>query len=247
MRMRALMAAGLLAQWQADLDRAEVLLAEALTIARALADRPHEAEVLTWQASACWQEQADERGLGLCEQSLGLAHDLADERLIAFAQFNLGVGLRFARQTARAVTVLDESLRRYRTLGDVRYIAITSAMLGWATYEAGQFDRAAVILHDALRDLRAVGDQRFIRSSIRALAQIAHRQGRAGRAVRLFSAGEAMRVSLGMRQTERERAGSERLLAALREKLPTPDFEAAYAAGEAMSLDEVLAEIAPDR
>jgi tetratricopeptide (TPR) repeat protein len=242
-KMRALMSDGLLAQWQADLDSAEALLTEALAAARALSDRRHEAEVLAWLASAYWQKPALEQGLLLCEQSLSLSRELADDAMIAFALLNLGVGLRFAQQTARAVTVLDECLRRYRGLGDVRYIAIASAMFGWAMLEAGEHDRAAPILRGALRDLRVVGDQRFIRSSLRALAHIAHVRGEPRRAVLLFSAGEALRTALGMRHTQRESENSQRFLASLRAELTPAEFDETVAAGEAMTLDQVQAEI----
>jgi predicted ATPase/transcriptional regulator with XRE-family HTH domain len=242
-QMQALTAAGALAQWQADIECAEAQLGEALTAARFVADRRHEAEVLVWLSSAYWQKPDVERGLALGEEGLRLGRDLQDETVIAFALLNVGVGLRFARETARAVTVLDECLRRYRGLGDVRYVAIASAMLGWATLEAGQHDRAAEILRDALRDLRVVGDQRFIRSTLRALAQIARVRGEPRRAVQLFSAGEALRAVLGMRHTRREYENSQQFLASLRERLTPSEFDDARTAGEAMSLDQVLAEL----
>jgi non-specific serine/threonine protein kinase len=243
LRMQGLMAAGLLAQWQADLESAEALLTEALAAARTLADRRHEAEVLAWLASVCWQLPSIERGLLLAEESLRLGDELGDEAVIAFALFQFGVGLRFARETARAVTVLDQCLRRYRALGDVRYDAIASAMLGWAMLEAGEHDRAGAILREALLDLRVVGDQRFIRSTLRGLALIAHAQGEPRRAVLLLSAGEALRAALGMRHTQRERENSERLFIELRGQLTPSEFDDAYAAGETMNLDQVLATV----
>src|SRR5262249_4897913 len=129
MQMQALLAAGRLARWQVDIDRAETLLAEALTLARALDDRRAEGETLGWLSSVNREQGAFESSLTLGEASLRLGHAVADEEMIALSLFHLGIVLRHTHRTARALAILDECVGRFRRLGDVRYAAIAATML----------------------------------------------------------------------------------------------------------------------
>jgi tetratricopeptide (TPR) repeat protein len=241
--MQALITAGRLAHWQVDLDGAEALLTEALAIARELADRRSEGEALGWLASVHWQREEIEQGLTLGEACLRLGHEVADEAVIALALFTIGIALRYSRRTARALTVLDECVRRYRQLGDARFTAMASTMLGWAMLEAGELDRAAVVLRESALELRVVGDQRFFVYALRGLAHISHGRGEPRRALQLFGASEALRTSLGMRHSPINRAKDQVFVASLQQQLSAQEFGEAYAAGEAMSLDQVLADI----
>jgi predicted ATPase/transcriptional regulator with XRE-family HTH domain len=241
--MRARMAAGRLAQWQADLKTAESLLTETLAAARVLGDRHGEAETLGWLSAAYWQQDSVQRGLLVGEECLKLAHELADETLITFGLLNVGVASHRARETARAVTLLDECARRYRQLGDARYAAIASTMLGWALLTAGEHNRAGRILRENLVTLRVVGDQRFIVITLRNLAHIAQAQGEPRQAARLFAASEALREALAMDRPPQNQANDPIFRASLQEQLSASEFDEAYAAGETMTLDEVLADI----
>jgi predicted ATPase/transcriptional regulator with XRE-family HTH domain len=242
-RMRALMAAAGLAQWQGDLASAETLLAEALASARDLADRHAEAEALGRLSVVYRQQDAVESGLRLSEESLRLSHALADERLIAFGLLNVGVAWLYLDESSRSVTFLDECVLRYRQLGDVRRAAIASTMLGRAALEAGEHDRAALFLREGLIGLKVVVDLGFIVVALMGLSHVCQAQGELRRAAQLFGTAEALRTALAMRPPPRDRAGEQMLLASLREQLTASEFDEAYAAGEAMSLDQVLAEI----
>jgi tetratricopeptide (TPR) repeat protein len=243
MQMQALMAAGGLAQWQGDLEAAAPLLEDSLSIARRLADRPRETELLGWLSSVYRRQGAFERALDLGETSLRLARELADTRLIAFALLNIGVAWNHRHEPERVGTMLDESLHRYRALGDTRYVAITSTMLGWSMVEAGQYDRADQYLREGLFALRTVGDHGFIVHALRGLARVAHGQGEPRRAATWLGASDALRESLGMQLPPPTQATNRRLLDDLRQQLTAQDVEEAYALGQAMSLDAVLAEI----
>jgi hypothetical protein len=152
--------------------------------------------------------------------------------------------LRNIGDTARAVTVLDECVLRYRLRGDARYAAIALTMLGWAVLEAGEHDRAAVVFRESVQALRAVGDQAFIVYGLRGLAHVSHALGDARRAAQVFGASQALRTALGMRKTPLTTANDLSLRASLERHLPASEFTRAYAEGEAMGLDQVLAEIA---
>jgi Arc/MetJ family transcription regulator len=239
---RALVAVGLLAFWQVDHQRAGAALAEAVTIAREIADRRCEAEALACLSAVHWQQHDAERGLELGESSLGIARELGDERLIAFALLNVGIALHHLHASSRGTVPLDDCLRRYRALGDQRYIAIAATCLAWVTLGAGDHERAALILRESMLGLRTVGDQRFIIIALRCLVQIAGARGEGQRAVRLLGASDALRTTLGLRRVPHAQAHDQKLLAAVGEHLTAAEIESAYAEGQTLSLDAAFAD-----
>ncbi|HZO26813.1 MAG TPA: helix-turn-helix domain-containing protein [Chloroflexota bacterium] len=242
-QMRALLAAGSLALWQGDLVSAETLLSDVLASARDLADRHTEAEALVRLSGTYRQRDEVERGLRLGEEGLRLSHELADERLIAFALLVVGMARQSLGESSRAVMAFDEGVLRLRQLGDVRYAAVASTLLGLAMLEAGESDRAARTLREGLVGLKAVGDLGFIVVALIGLAHASRAQGELHRAAQLVGTAAALRTALAMRPPARDRASEQVLLASLREQLSASEFDEAYTAGEAMSLDQVFADV----
>jgi predicted ATPase/transcriptional regulator with XRE-family HTH domain len=243
MQMRARIAAGGLAQWQGDFDDAETLLVGALATARDLSDSRSEAMALAWLSAVYRRQGAVERALMLGEESLRLGSKLADETVIAFALLSHGVTLHHHDERDRAVSVLDESLGRFRQLGDARYIAITTTMLGRIILVAGEHERAAVMLREAVLALKAVGDQGFLVEALAGCARVAQVQGELGRAVMWLAASVALREALGMSCPAPTHKQDLSFRASLQAQLTAAEFDENYALGEAMSLDQVLAEI----
>jgi len=243
LRLRVVLAAATQARRQGDLGAAERLLAESLAVAHHLGDRPIEAEALAWLASTHCQQGAAEVGLPLGEEALAIAHESADEGAIAFTHAALGVVLRFAGAATRSVDILEEGLRRYRRLEDQRMMAVCLTELGLSLLEVGDLDRAGQMLRDALHVLRVAGEQRYVVFGLLCLAQVSYGRGEVRRAARLLSASEVQRESIGMRHAEHFRARVRTLTESLRQQLSKAEFDELHADGEAMSLDQVLAEI----
>jgi hypothetical protein len=74
------------------------------------------------------------------------------------------------------------------------------------------------------------------------VAGLAVAQGRAGPAARLFGAVEGLRATIGYSMRQRLRDDYERDLATTRAALGEAVFAAAWAAGQALTLDEAVAE-----
>jgi tetratricopeptide (TPR) repeat protein len=243
LRMEALLSDGVLTTWQGDLERAEVLLIEALASSQDLGDRRAEALARIWLTTTYRRMGETQRALSFGEDSLRLSHESGDAALIAWALLQYGIALRDADQADRAMLILDESLRRHRELGDSRCSAIASTMLGWAALEAGESARAARCLRDGAIELHAVGDLGFIVFALRGLAYVSQAMGESRRAATVFGAAEALRTTLGMSQPSRNLARDRVFVAALQEQMAPSEFDEAYARGEAMNLDELLASV----
>lgn len=115
-------------------------------------------------------------------------------------------------------------------------------MLGWALPEAGSHERAAQNLRGALA-LRDAGDQTFFLYALRGLAYASHAQGEHLRAARWYGASEALRVALGMEHPQRNRDHDRVFLASVRASLTGPAYDEALADGDAMTVEQVSAEI----
>jgi hypothetical protein len=134
-------------------------------------------------------------------------------------------------------------LATYRQLGDRRSTAFGLHDLGRLHRHQGAPDAAAACYTEALTLLRDLRDRRGIVSSLRHLAHVARAQGRAERALRLAGAFEAQRHRTGAGSwSTRDRADTERMVAAARQRLGEAPAAAARAARRAMTLEQAVAD-----
>jgi predicted ATPase/DNA-binding CsgD family transcriptional regulator/transcriptional regulator with XRE-family HTH domain len=246
LRTRALLGAGALAEWQGDLDAAEPLLDQCLTLARAQDDRPSVAWSIAWLGVMHVSRGDVARAVPLFEESLELFRSLHDEPGIAFVLLDLGIAVAYQGDTARACLLLEESLQLFRALGDTRYVAIANTMLGYTVSFLGDAARAAALCAEGLRGHWEVGDRTYLAYSLVVIAGVLNRLRQPVRAVRLLGAAEALSEAVVGPLASSTFAHRERLVAALRRRLDETEFEPAWAAGRGMTLDEAVAEALTD-
>jgi tetratricopeptide (TPR) repeat protein len=212
-RASALAAAGLLALFQSDLDRAGRLSTEALALHERLGDRRGIAQALFGmgrleESVALYRELGDTQDLSealidlallafqhgdnaraaqLYEESLALARAHGDRRGVALALGGLGLIESFRRANfARAVALHEEALALYRELGDTRGIAIALTDLGGVLRMQGDYARATPLIEESLPLRREVGDQFGLADSLNGLAEVKRCQGDLGPAAELY-------------------------------------------------------------
>jgi hypothetical protein len=146
---------------------------------------------------------------------------------------------------ARAAALHEESLALRRELGEKRGIAYSLVNLGDVALAQGHHGQASVMLKEGLTLFHEVGDKRGITISLEDLAHAA--TGPDGtpearqRAGRLLGAAAALLATSVGPLLAHERADHERTVAALRAGLGDVAFEAAWADGQAMTLERALA------
>jgi hypothetical protein len=79
-----------------------------------------------------------------------------------------------------------------------------------------------------------------IASCLEGLAEVAMGQGDPGRAARLFGAAEAVRLAIGAPLPLIQRVPYEQAVASVRAQLGQEAFEAAWAEGQTMSLEQAI-------
>jgi predicted ATPase/DNA-binding CsgD family transcriptional regulator len=244
LRSRALLAAGRLAFWQADLDQATALLDESLALARPANDGYVVANALTWCGLASNRQRDFSAAASHLEESLALHRGLGDDHGSAWATHGLGSVAANQAHYEQALPFFEASLQRFQALGDLRSTAIASVELGTLlVFVAGSdLERAARLLRDGLRGLLTIGDRAFLVSGLHTLAEAEAKRGRRPRAARLLGATAALRDALGAHRSPLQRDQEARIIGMVRARLGEAAFATAVAAGRTLTIEQAIAE-----
>ena len=233
---------GWMAREQGDAAKALAWLEEGLALNRKLGDRQQVAwSLLTMSGVAILREDAAgaealiEQGMALSPES----HDWIGWSLIIWATPRNSAGSIAGPSscTSRTLAVFIERL------GD-KSTGVMWAYQGLGETALGQADPATARqwLSAGLRLSRELGARIMIAWCLAGLGSVAALEEEPERAARLWGAAEHLRVTLGCRSAPAARATYERLLAQARAQLGEDAFAAAWAAGEALSLEQAIAE-----
>jgi non-specific serine/threonine protein kinase len=225
-----------------DPERAVAPAQECLALYRAL-DHPWDIAGSLWLLGEVARALGDlERATTLGEKSLALFRDLDERRGIAITLWQLGEVAREQGDLGRAVARGEESLAVARDLGSGGSIGWALHGLGLSACKQGDQQRAGALLAESLTFLRVMGTKRGVACCLAGLAAVAGGQGQAQRAARLAGASAALFARLGAVLPRSERALFERTVATTRTALGEAAFVAAWAAGQALSLEEAIVE-----
>ena len=173
-------------------------------------------------------------------ESLALFREIADDWGIANTMNMLGETARAEGDYGAAEAHYSESLVSARKQGHSSSIAVALGNLGVVALRRGDHAQAKARLVEALILMRRLGDTRNIIAIAGALAGIAMVEGKPERAGRLLGAAESLREATGVLTTPADRAEHERNLASAHEALDPDTFASSWAAGKAMTLDEMV-------
>jgi predicted ATPase/class 3 adenylate cyclase len=233
-----------------DYQTAKTLYKQALALAERLGD--------IHDLAACRAALGE---LALLEGNIADAEALLQEALVAEQQLHdsncsgitLGWLGRLALERGDVVGAhesLNQSLELFRQIARHAWIAETQVFLGMAHFASSNVHLAEAAYLAALRITRGLerglGNRRRIAAGFEALAEVAVSRRQAERAARLLGAATQLLTSVGAAPVPlppRLRAQREQAIAQARQALGEPAWEAAFAAGGALSLDEALAEV----
>jgi predicted ATPase/DNA-binding CsgD family transcriptional regulator len=213
---------------------------ESLALFRAVGNRSWTAYTLFYLGVAYWLEGDYDGADPLFQESLTIAQELQDRKAIAFGQFGLGQVALGRGDYAAARFHLEEGLPDNLEFGDQR--TVSRFLYGLGDAAAGEEDYAAAYAHytQCLALGQALGDRYFIIWCLEGVARVATAYGQPARAVQLFAASAALRDTLGIAQQPFRRATYAQVLATARGQLDAAAFAGAWAAGEAMALEQAV-------
>jgi predicted ATPase/class 3 adenylate cyclase len=241
-RVRALFAGGFLALWQSDFAAAESWLEQAAALGQTAGDRRTAALALNYLGVLAMYQGNLEGAAARFEASLALAREVGDRHGSALTLNNRGNVAVYQGDLERAAAAFAEALALFRQVGDRGSIAACLLNLGWMARLRGEMAQAEALQREGLALSQELGDPRVCAEALEALASTAGAAGQGERAARLVGAAAAVRETIGAPQPSDERADTEAAVAAARAALGEEQWAAAFAAGQALSLEQAIAE-----
>ncbi len=242
-RVAALNAHGYAAFMLLDAPAAQASLVEAAALARAAGERFEELFALSCLGSVSLMLGDLDRAAALCDAAIGLARR-------AGVPFGLGGTLYWRgevalaagdRQQARAL--FEESLGVARQYDLPREGSATLGGLAKLAMHERAYDEAAAMLGECVATFHALGDPRGVAWALDQLAWALAAVGQARQAALLLGAAANLFRRLGTPRPPFPQwlADRERAQATARAALGDAAFEAAYAEGQALSVDRAVA------
>jgi tetratricopeptide (TPR) repeat protein len=244
---------GCVTLYQGDLETARSLFEQALALARRLGDKAHIAWGLIHLGWVAQRRQEHAAACALYEEGLAIWRELAVKDGLINALECLGQVARRQGDVTAAQERFAECLTLCRTLGSQRVTAWLLLQIGDIAAAQGDRERAAALFSEGLRLYHDLGDPYGVACGLVALAGLVEAQGKPEAAARLLGAAQAWcdaarapfppvdRIDVDHRSVAPiDRADMDRGVAAARAALDEPAFATAWAAGRAMSLEEVI-------
>ena len=175
------------------------------------------------------------------QESLALFQEVGDTWGRALALDGLGEVMRCQGDYEQAAKFYDESLVLFRHLDNKWRMAYLLHNLGHVARAQGHYERMAALFEESFVLFRELGQKAGIADCLAGLAAVAGVQGQQELAVQLFAASQALFNALGVRLDPADRAEYDRNLASVRTRLDEATFHVAWALGQQMTWEQILA------
>jgi non-specific serine/threonine protein kinase len=234
-----LFALGLIAWTRGDAQAARRYGQEGLLVSRRAEHRGFEALHLFIGAAAAVESGDRAMARTLAEQSRTLASHARFGRAIGLSLGVLGTVSYLEADYRQASSLLEQAIEQLHTAGIPVAVAWVTSLLGRVASAQGNYAEARERSGDALRLVRSFNLKGRAPFVLEGLAEALAHDGDAEGAVLLASAAQAIRRRLGASTSEAEQARLDEWLARARAELDS-GADAAWAAGQAMALDEAI-------
>ena len=179
--------------------------------------------------------------LELCEEALALFRESDDKVGMSHALNNLGELARLDGDYERAGTAYQEVIDILSEQGNRLREAVARGNLSYIAYHQGNYEDAQAHILEAFALFPKVHDTYYLTHGLSTLAGPVAALGNPQKAARLLGASEALLEKMGLGLQAGDRFEIERYVIAVKEQLDDATFEAAWAEGRAMSLEEAIA------
>jgi len=233
---------GVVARHSGEYQQATEHLEEALAIWSALDDTSGIALAQSSLGLVAVAEGEYERARSRQEQALAIRRQLGNADGIAYSIWSLATIARLQGDVAGSGVQYRESLAMFRDLGDRQGEAFVLHGLACAAQQIGEDLEAFTFFREALTLHQSLGVRQGTIECVEGITAVSVRRGHVEPAVRLLGATTALRDAMTTLPTVFERREQEQTLAIARRTLTNTAFEEAWAAGQALSLEQATAE-----
>jgi len=242
MRAQLLGSTGSAFWYVSDMERARQLHLQALDLFRELGYTRNTGWTLTGLAGTTMgQPELYTQAKTWFDEGLAIAVKIGDKRDEANAHLILGEIARSVGDYATAKKAYEDSLPPIRQIGNRLLENYTLANFSQLYAHEGDYRRAYEFALQALNLGIEIDSKYIITESLHIVARAIGSLGQPERASRLYGASEALREKLGSRIQAGDLADYENGLANVRARLDSAKFEALWAEGRAMDMEQVIA------
>jgi predicted ATPase/DNA-binding CsgD family transcriptional regulator len=224
--------------WMYDLDTAKPLFMRALDISRNLGDKLHVAWALIMLAYTMQQEP--ETAMPIAEEGLALFRELNYQPGIAQALNIMGEIARISGDDERARHAYEECLAVCQQTGETRRICYMYTNLAYIAQHEGDHEHGLHLGRESLRLARDRMDRRDMADALIIIAGSMSALGQLQSAVELLGASETELEHMGAFLQPSDKPEYDRIIAELRAQLDEAAFHAAWAQGQAMTLEHAV-------
>lgn len=237
----ALSGVGRVAHLHGDFARAVTLYEESLALFRTLGDTEETAWSLVRLGLLALDRREYARATALLEESLACFQAVGFSWGGTWSLIYQGNVALEQGEYARATRLYQLSLAQFQQLGDKSSTATSLLQLGRAALAQGDIAQALHCNRQSLTLYRDVGVSLGVAECLELMARIAWVQGESSWMLRLLAASDALRSDLGARRAPLEQAWWEHILHQARERLGAAAFGSAWAAGQTLTPEQILA------
>ncbi len=176
----------------------------------------------------------------LLTEALSRARLTGDQYSIGVTQWNLGEVAFSQDKIEAAQTLFEAGAATLRAHGAKNVLGGPTLRLGQVALRRGDHQQADKFIQESLTLLRETGDWRGVAMCLAAFAALRLAEGRVADAARLCGAVDALLESLHTGLLPQDHALYQRTLAELRSKLDTVAFNAAWADGQALKVEQAI-------
>ena len=238
---------GFVAWLQGELATAHARHTESLALFRALGERWPLALILQALGDVNLHLGECERGLPLLEESIQLFGELGDEHMYAHVLLSLGYAARMQSKHARATASYTECLAVFQKQRNIWGIAAAYLCLGDQAQALDDALQAEPHFAASLAHYREIAHREGVALCLAGLAWSADGLSQPLRAARMYGAAANLRGRIGIVTIEESGPPAEQQLylasiAHVRAQLGAAVFAEAHAAGQALTLEQAIAE-----
>jgi tetratricopeptide (TPR) repeat protein len=223
-------------------ERAETLFSEGLALYQELGGTGGIALTLDGLGRLAYVRGNYGQAKSLLEESLALRREVGDIAGIGFGLKTLGEVAQQQGNFESALAHYEQSLAMFRESGNKSGIMYALHNLGVVAQHQSDDEHAMTLFADALALAWDLGDKGSIALCLVGFAEVARIQKRPEGAARLFAAAETLLNVFAEHLSSAVRADYDRNLTTVRAQLDDATFAAAWAAGQALTMEQAVAE-----
>ncbi len=228
---------------QGNIPHATELLETSLLLRRAQGNIRGTASLLNNLGNIALQQGKFSRAAMLLEESLSLFRQEGDRLALASILNNLGEVERYQSNIEKALLLYEESLNLSREVKYTWGIAAALSNLGNGLLWQGKYQQALQSYQESLKLFSDMEDKFGMACCLGGFAEIAYADNQLELATHVLVQTELMRQNMGVTVLPFDRGNQQNTIALLRTALGSSAFDAQWAGGRALVLDQIVARV----